>query len=295
MSLAPECDERLGAHVTTPTTGNPPAGWYADPSDAAMQRWYDGTGWTTHVQPVPAPAPAPAATPPAPQYGYTAPPASQYGYTATAAPSQYGYTAPAATTGWVQPIDNHYLANPSGDLASGKNTPARVALVVSILGMLGVPIAAVAGIVLSIIGLKRARGLADAGWAPKGRAMARWALVLSCIGLVTSSLLAFNYVRDTLDAATVAPPRSAPVVPSAPAAPAAPADPGSAQSTAIETEIVAGIAAQAGVTVTVECPSEIPTDAGAMFMCVATDAAGATSPVTVNVTDDQGGWTWQVG
>lgn len=296
--------------MTTPTTGNPPAGWYADPSDPAMQRWYDGTGWTTHVQPVPTPAPAvPTPVVPTPvtpqygygataaadtQYGYTAPAASPYGYTAPAT-SQYGYTAPTATPGWVQPVENHYLANPSGDLAAGKNTPARVALVVSILGMLGVPIAAIGGIVLSIVGLKRARSLEDVGWSPKGRGMARWALVLSCIGLVTSSLLVFNYVRSALDEATLAAPPSAPVVPSAPAAPAAPADPGSAQSTAIETEIVAGIAAQAGVTVTVECPSEIPTEAGAMFMCVATDTTGATSPVTVNVTDDAGGWTWQVG
>ena len=62
--------------MTTPTTGNPPAGWYADPSDAAMQRWYDGTGWTTHVQAVPTPAPAVPApvvpTPVTPQYGYGA-------------------------------------------------------------------------------------------------------------------------------------------------------------------------------------------------------------------------------
>jgi Protein of unknown function (DUF2510) len=32
------------------------AGWYADPSDAAQYRWFDGNVWTSHVQPAPAAA-----------------------------------------------------------------------------------------------------------------------------------------------------------------------------------------------------------------------------------------------
>lgn len=29
----------------------PPAGWYADPTDAGQQRYWDGTAWTDHVAP----------------------------------------------------------------------------------------------------------------------------------------------------------------------------------------------------------------------------------------------------
>ena len=29
-----------------------PAGWYPDPSGAALVRWYDGAGWTHHVAPM---------------------------------------------------------------------------------------------------------------------------------------------------------------------------------------------------------------------------------------------------
>jgi hypothetical protein len=39
---------------------NPPAGWYADPSDASQLRWWDGAQWTEHLTPVQQAAPAAA-------------------------------------------------------------------------------------------------------------------------------------------------------------------------------------------------------------------------------------------
>lgn len=47
------------------TTQSVPAGWYPDPSAPDMKRWWDGTTWTTHVQPA-APAAPPPPTPPPP-------------------------------------------------------------------------------------------------------------------------------------------------------------------------------------------------------------------------------------
>jgi uncharacterized protein YxjI len=47
------------AAVTQPP---PPPGWYPDPSGAAGTRWWDGRGWTDHVQ---AAAPRPSVAPPA--------------------------------------------------------------------------------------------------------------------------------------------------------------------------------------------------------------------------------------
>ncbi|TKJ20219.1 phospholipid scramblase-related protein [Blastococcus sp. CCUG 61487] len=50
----------------------PPPGWYPDPSGTPGTRWWDGQGWTEHVQQAappapPPPAPAPTQAPPLPQ------------------------------------------------------------------------------------------------------------------------------------------------------------------------------------------------------------------------------------
>ena len=62
------------------TAKHPPAGWYEDPDDAALQRFWDGSRWTSSRMPrteavplegeVPAPAP-----PPSPHYASDALPA----------------------------------------------------------------------------------------------------------------------------------------------------------------------------------------------------------------------------
>ena len=42
----------------------PPPGWYPDPSDPAMQRYFDGHNWTSHCVPAPAPPFSAQPTPP---------------------------------------------------------------------------------------------------------------------------------------------------------------------------------------------------------------------------------------
>jgi hypothetical protein len=42
--------------VSQPPNGMPP-GWYPDPGNAQLLRWWDGTAWTEHTQPLPAPPP----------------------------------------------------------------------------------------------------------------------------------------------------------------------------------------------------------------------------------------------
>ena len=297
--------------MTAPTTGNPPAGWYTDPAGSGGQRWFDGAGWTSHVQAPPAPvAPAPVVPQPylpqAPTPAYAAATPAYASATPAFAPltttgdprfapatqpepmsafggdqSRFGSATPAAT-GWIQPVESHYLISPTGDLQDGKNTPARVAIWVSVLAMLGVPIAAVVGIVLAVVGLKRARTLESAGWAPKGRTLARWALALSIVGGVIGALLVANVVRTYLAEADAA------------------VDTGvistgtTFDTTPVETEIAAGILAQTGTAVTVQCPEQVVTGATTTFQCVAADAAGVPATVDVQV-DAAGNWSWSVG
>lgn len=63
-----------GASLTPVTQPPPPPGWYPDPAGTAGSRWWDGQGWTEHVQqpaaPPPGQQPAPAQQPgPAQQAG----------------------------------------------------------------------------------------------------------------------------------------------------------------------------------------------------------------------------------
>jgi hypothetical protein len=38
--------------VSTPTTGQTPAGWYLDPRTPGRTRWWDGSEWTSQLQPI---------------------------------------------------------------------------------------------------------------------------------------------------------------------------------------------------------------------------------------------------
>lgn len=74
--------------MSEPTT-KPPAGWYPDPYNPHLQRYWDGV-WTDHVAPGPGHRPAPPATPwpanghpataAAPAVGIVGPPAGRWGW-----------------------------------------------------------------------------------------------------------------------------------------------------------------------------------------------------------------------
>jgi uncharacterized protein YxjI len=55
--------------LTAVTQPPPPPGWYPDPAGGAGTRWWDGQGWTEHVQQPPPPAPVQAPAPPPPGGG----------------------------------------------------------------------------------------------------------------------------------------------------------------------------------------------------------------------------------
>jgi uncharacterized protein YxjI len=55
--------------LTAVTQPPPPLGWYPDPAGGAGTRWWDGQGWTEHVQQPPPPVPVQAPVPPPPGGG----------------------------------------------------------------------------------------------------------------------------------------------------------------------------------------------------------------------------------
>src|SRR5687767_1276364 len=77
------------------------AGWYPDPSDPTMQRWWDGAGWTDHAQP------ATPAGPAALQPGMAAAANLQGGY--RAAPTTSGMAIAALVCAFVVPIVGFFL------------------------------------------------------------------------------------------------------------------------------------------------------------------------------------------
>src|SRR4051794_507037 len=55
------------------SAGGPAAGWYDDPGDATMSRWWDGEQWSSRIRPKASSAPPPSGGPirrPAPANGY---------------------------------------------------------------------------------------------------------------------------------------------------------------------------------------------------------------------------------
>lgn len=62
---------------------------------------------------------------------------------------------------------------------------------------------------------------------------------------------------------------------------------------AIEQEIRSGIQKQAGVTATVDCPSEITWRVGGTFNCIA-ESGSERVMITVTMQNDKGEYTWEV-
>ena len=150
-----------------------PPGWYPDTTTTGHERWWDGSAFTgevrtTHVH----------ASPPPPLPAY---PAGAHAREASAP------RAPRAARAGLLARQRDMKA----DLASGKNTHATVALVCSLISLLGWAFGSIAGIVFGILGLRRARQYAAAGFPALGRTKSIWALGLSTVGSVVT-VLAFS-------------------------------------------------------------------------------------------------------
>jgi hypothetical protein len=82
----------------------PPPGWYADPMDAAQERWWSGEGWSEHERALPTTVVMDAEVP---QYASVTAPEPEYARAlAPAAMSPFGDTYPASA-GEYSPMSSH--------------------------------------------------------------------------------------------------------------------------------------------------------------------------------------------
>jgi hypothetical protein len=227
--------EVLGARWTpgerhvTEVTMHPP-GWYPDPAVHGQERWWGGQAFTEHVRPTPGPVPL---------------------------------TPSVAPTGMLSDVMRQ--ADIRADLASGKNSHASMAFVFALLSVVGFGLGWVIGIVFGILGLRRAREYAAAGYPAIGRSKSVWALALSVVGIVVTVALVVSAVRSQP----------------------------SLTSEVVESAVTRQLLEQTGVAVTVACPDLAGTTTGDRVACVATEASGVQHPVDVTVEDDAGGFTWR--
>lgn len=154
----------------------PPAGWYADPENAAGERWWNGSSWSDHKRAAAAPAAATGFV-----YGSSAPDARPDPY----APVPVG-GAPVAGSPYVAPLP--YGAAPA---VPGVNGLALAGLLVAAIGWLIVPfLSGPTGIVLSAIGLSQAKKREAAGHPKPGRGLAIAGIIVGS-AVTALSLLAF--------------------------------------------------------------------------------------------------------
>jgi hypothetical protein len=177
----------------------PQPGWYADPENPAGERWWNGSGWSEHkrdsseaaasVAPATAVAPAtPAADSPAFTFGSPAPIA------ADPRPDPYAPPAPGVATPYYS---SPYVGAPYGAPAygSGINGFALAGVIVSAAGWLIIPVLGpIAGIILSVFGLRTARQREAAGNPNGGRGLAMAGLIVGIIVGAISVLILIIYI-----------------------------------------------------------------------------------------------------
>lgn len=166
----------------------PPAGWYADPENAAGERWWNGTTWGDERRAKDAVPPIPVAPPIAPAIPVAAVPVEAAAPVPAAAPlpaapsaavlddrpNPYATPAPYGANPYAAP----YGSQP-GAYATASPNPNPVALVGFIISMASIVLnlfltglVGIAGGIVSAIGLAKANRLAAQGVTPNGRGLA---------------------------------------------------------------------------------------------------------------------------
>jgi len=191
----------------------PQPGWYADPENPAGERWWNGSGWSDHKRDssetgtaAPAESGSATAAVTAATFAPVAPGATgatdSAGFTfgssapATSDPRPDPYAPPAqgvATPYYSSP----YVGAPYGAPAygSGINGLALAGLLVSCIGGFVIFfLGPVAGIILSVFGLRNAKQREAAGNPNSGRGLAMAGLIVGIIAAALSLIGIVAYV-----------------------------------------------------------------------------------------------------
>lgn len=192
-------------------TAPPAAGWYADPENPAGERWWNGSGWSDHKRDAPtevaqaaateysAPDPAPVVAPAVAPYTVPEPAGFTYGNpNATPRPDPY---APPVAQSAGQP---YYTAAPSSPYVApygapapgqGVNGLALAGLLVAAIGwLIAGALAGIAGLVMSILGLREAKKREATGHPQPGRGLAMGGIIVSSIVLALSVVFFIVYI-----------------------------------------------------------------------------------------------------
>lgn len=227
-----------------------PPGWYPDNADPALQRWWDGTRWTTHTA---------AAAPGGPRdlsrgYGYS-----------------YGAEA--------EPV------------SSANNTMATLSMIISIVSFAGLILVellplALAGIIIGIVALRRARRFAPnarrRGQAIAGIIVGAVSLVMTIL-LTVAAIVVYQQVHRT-DTSQIGTQQSSPQTGSGSTA----GDSGGQFFPSTIAELKQAIATSVTrhdsvVVATVTCDGAASMVSGSTFDCGVMVADGRWAPIRVNI------------
>jgi hypothetical protein len=267
-----------------------PPGWYSDPNGLQVLRWWDGRQWGHKTQPLPGLSQE-----------------SEFPYRGVAPSDMDGLGRPEGAGRHWQESRLRDGAAPSGTASSpSAATLWAWAVASSPLLLLGVAaglkagvshgllMGAVAAAAFAVFAASRdARALRAAG-EPVRPSLAWWCLLLPWVYLWARAVRRVHksYADWALLTAAVAVWLLV-IVFSVPVAGRATTGGETFNRVQAQAVIARGIKAQLGVAVMVDCPEEPPLNPGSQFQCVATEADGSATTITV---EDQGGdVTWQTG
>jgi len=198
--------------ATDPNAALPVAGWYPDPEHDGQDRWWDGANWADHRRPREGVVAVPAAPFAAPAAGPAYVPAGTVNPYGTA-PTPYGpgavaYDPGAVAYGSTPPAYPAYGAYGYAPSAP-QNVPALVgfilALVGFVIGIFTYGALALAGGIVSIVGLVKASKMKKAGLPDHRYGMALTGVIVGFGSIVLTILLLvvyFSFLFSTLGAAS---------------------------------------------------------------------------------------------
>ena len=143
------------------TARHPPAGWYEDPDDAALQRFWDGSRWTNSRMPRNEAVPLEGeAVEPLPEFRYRsdmpAPPASETTGDATDVPAAAWYQDPENPLGMRYWDGTRWTEHRTDYLAEAPKKPVGEGMVAA--GYLTAFLFPIVGVVIGLIVMNRGNG-----------------------------------------------------------------------------------------------------------------------------------------